>query len=824
MRASRSFLSLTLAGALVAGLTTAASAGWHRALSDDQGTGRGAGVGPAVGGVQWLSILQGLEYDGSHGAGGVTGYPRPVVLDRNGHVLTVAKDTTADTTSFQRDSILVAVDTATGAKAWEVDDVVQWCAPAVAPDGTIWAVRLTTVGGDRELLAIDPATGSASVRFTKPTASAGNPAFSGCDSNRNAPLRLSPDGETLYVMEKTYGGESADWLRAIDITTTPATTRWILKLNPTDTPGSYGEWYDDIRIAPAGSPAQGTVYLFERTWGGTNTGVGQDDVTWIHAIDPDALAGTVATPAAIDRSVELGVTQLWTGAIVVLGDTIFVSAEEALAGRVPADGPGVNGRNFKVVDDGTDLTIARTVASYDSTNREPGDHPWHFQFLTAGDDDTLIGAYRGTQGVIAGMDAETLQQTFTLPALDCLSSGVVADAAGNAYFHDFCDSGGLYGLGSVTPHGVTRWLLGTGEPQPVIGGGTIDLDDYSGFQVKAITDDGQLLVTGMTGSGAPEQGVFVLSIDLGEVVARRAGASRLETAIQISQTVFAGGAGTVVLARADQYPDALSGAPLAVAEGGPLLLTFGSELAAATKAEIGRLGATHAILLGGEAALSDRVRTDLEAAGLTVERIRGDNRFDTARKIRDRLGTTKAVIVEGANLDPARGWPDAVAASGWAASTGRAILLATRDVLPAETAEALSGISDAVIVGGTAAISAGVQAQADAVAGTVDRIFGASRYDTSRKVAERSIADGNSLDVLWLATGTGFADALTAGPASALTSGVLLFVYGPDPAGSPEAFEFLAANADDIGAVYLIGGESAISAATAAAINAALGR
>src|SRR5690242_17551229 len=58
-------------------------------------------------------------------------------------------------------------------------------------------------------------------------------------------------------------------------------------------------------------------------------------------------------------------------------------------------------------------------------------------------------------------------------------------------------------------------------------------------------------------------------------VQRVAGPTRIGTAIATSQDEFAtgGSARAVVLARADNFPDALAGGPLAAAKGGPLLLT-----------------------------------------------------------------------------------------------------------------------------------------------------------------------------------------------------------------------------------------------------------
>ena len=67
------------------------------------------------------------------------------------------------------------------------------------------------------------------------------------------------------------------------------------------------------------------------------------------------------------------------------------------------------------------------------------------------------------------------------------------------------------------------------------------------------------------------------------------GADRYETAIMVSQAGFGAGVGAVVLATGENYPDALSAAPLAAAYGGPVLLTHSNEFDEETRAEVARL-------------------------------------------------------------------------------------------------------------------------------------------------------------------------------------------------------------------------------------------
>lgn len=79
---------------------------------------------------------------------------------------------------------------------------------------------------------------------------------------------------------------------------------------------------------------------------------------------------------------------------------------------------------------------------------------------------------------------------------------------------------------------------------------------------------------------------------------RNRGATRYETAVANSRASFVK-AGTVVLARGDDFADALTAGPLAAALNAPILLVRGGRIDAATAAEMNRLGATRAIPIGG---------------------------------------------------------------------------------------------------------------------------------------------------------------------------------------------------------------------------------
>lgn len=295
---------------------------------------------------------------------------------------------------------------------------------------------------------------------------------------------------------------------------------------------------------------------------------------------------------------------------------------------------------------------------------------------------------------------------------------------------------------------------------------------------------------------------------------RLGGPTRVETAAEISRAAFET-ATAVVLARADAYPDALAGAPLAARAGAPLLLTPGDALHPAVAAEIDRLAPSSVILLGDESALGPRVADAVRARGVaTVRRVAGANRYDTARLVSGELPRNgNAFLVEGAHADPARGWPDAVAVSALAAATRRPVLLVERDRLPPETARALrdGGIDRVTVVGGAASVAQTVVDEVAELGVSVTRVAGANRYATSAAVADAALAAGTSAATVWLATGSNWPDSLAAGPAAATAGALLLLTDGRLLDASPEAGAWLQAHRDSIQALTLLGSGDVLS-------------
>ena len=310
---------------------------------------------------------------------------------------------------------------------------------------------------------------------------------------------------------------------------------------------------------------------------------------------------------------------------------------------------------------------------------------------------------------------------------------------------------------------------------------------------------------------------------------RIAGAGRVETAVRTSRAVFPGGAQAVVVARADAYPDALAGSVLARAADAPLLLTGSDVLSPATAAEINRLGASSAYVLGGTAAISEATAQAIaEATGVeTVTRVSGATRWDTAAAIKASVAeltgepATAVYVAEGEDADPDRGFPDALAVSALAAHQLRPILLVATDVVPEATAAALEGVSAATVVGGTDAVSEAVAETLAAAVGDVDRVGGANRYETSAQLAQASVDAGLDASTLWLTTGQNWPDALTTGPSVARDAGVLVLVHPTDADASQATLDFIESS-DPVADVDIVGGMQAVSAEVEQAIRAVL--
>lgn len=365
--------------------------------------------------------------------------------------------------------------------------------------------------------------------------------------------------------------------------------------------------------------------------------------------------------------------------------------------------------------------------------------------------------------------------------------------------------------------GVVRFL-GALLPDP-----TEDYYHPYGIQNYAVTYTGYTLLANMLawsnpGRVEPEPEVPETPVAEPAEVGRIAAADRIGTAVALSAEAF-DAADVALLARADDFPDALAASGLAAELDAPVLLTSTGGLDARVREELERLGAGEAVLLGGEAALSEQVEEDLDQTGVDHRRVGGRERFETAALVADevvRIGgaVDRAVVALGARADDGDAWPDAIAAGSLAAAARAPVLLTRSDELPEVTGAALGRLlAEGQVVhvtGGPAAVNEDVAREIADAGYDVRRLGGATRYDTAVAVLDAALGAGADPDPLLLASGEVFADALTGAPAAHHLGGALLLVHPRDLDSSPASRRFVEEHAG-ITSALVLGGTEAVS-------------
>ena len=163
------------------------------------------------------------------------------------------------------------------------------------------------------------------------------------------------------------------------------------------------------------------------------------------------------------------------------------------------------------------------------------------------------------------------------------------------------------------------------------------------------------------------------------------------------------------------------------------------------------------------------------AASGKATRLAGANRYSTAAAV---VTTAFPNGVNTIYLATGRGFADALSAGAAAAAVEGAVLLTEPDHLPTEISSAIRalGPSEVILVGGTAALSSGLENELRSLGvATVRRISGSNRYATSAAIS--ADAFGPIAPVVLLATGATFPDAL-AGAAAAGELGVVTRLLG----------------------------------------------
>lgn len=328
----------------------------------------------------------------------------------------------------------------------------------------------------------------------------------------------------------------------------------------------------------------------------------------------------------------------------------------------------------------------------------------------------------------------------------------------------------------------------------------------------------------ITVNGTEEQltalkGIFV---DSEAVPNKLAGQERFDTAVEVSKAYREQGGtstGAVVLASATSLVDGLAAGPLAAKLDTSILLTNADSLPEVTKEEIkavldidntivSGLKDKTVYVIGGEAVISENVVAELEAIGVTVERIAGENRHETSLAVANKLeelGATTESFVVGAD-----GLADAMSISAYAAKSKNAIIVSNFGSTMSEDAMEYLAERDLTIVGGKNAVSTELESELDEANEdkTVLRLEGETRFETNAEVINHFHKD--DVDAIFVAKdgykegNDKLVDALTAAPLAAKLNAPIVLATNDLTEAQEEVLELM--SVDDASKIYQVGG------------------
>lgn len=290
---------------------------------------------------------------------------------------------------------------------------------------------------------------------------------------------------------------------------------------------------------------------------------------------------------------------------------------------------------------------------------------------------------------------------------------------------------------------AASYLSGSDADAPILLTERTEIPDAT-IDAMGTLDPSQVVVMGETDAIAAEVVDQLRDLVGDDNVDVIGGATRRETAAMIARAGGEVGTApnltdaegedlkTAIVARADQFPDALASGPLALAGRHPILLTDTNELPDVTVEALtdDDLGIEQVIVTGGPVAISEDVEEQIrDLDGISsVVRVDGENRTETAVELAELTRT--ALGWDGSDIALARGdnFPDALTLAPLSAKTEASLFLSrTPETIEGDTFEGIQALcgatEDLLISGGPVAISAEAEGEATLATICADHAF-----------------------------------------------------------------------------------------------------
>ena len=327
-------------------------------------------------------------------------------------------------------------------------------------------------------------------------------------------------------------------------------------------------------------------------------------------------------------------------------------------------------------------------------------------------------------------------------------------------------------------------------------------DDHS----AALLENGSVYMwgdnsRGQLGNGTREDSLVpikVFNIKQPDVF-RIYGSTRYETSYEIANSLKdeleVNKFDTVIVANGKNFPDALAGSYLAKVKDAPILMASEKTKDSLQKYIKNNLKSGGIIyVLGGVGAVPESVLKGL--SGYKIKRLSGSNRYETNLLILEEAGIENQEIL----VCTGKTFADSLSAS----ATGKPILLLNNKELTIDQKKFLeeNAGSQFYIIGGESAVSKSMESAIKKY-GSVKRLSGASRYETSVKVAREFFENP---DTVVCASAKNFPDGLCGGPL-AMSMDAPLILTATDK--EVKAAEYILG--ENISTGIVLGGSSLIS-------------
>ena len=245
------------------------------------------------------------------------------------------------------------------------------------------------------------------------------------------------------------------------------------------------------------------------------------------------------------------------------------------------------------------------------------------------------------------------------------------------------------------------------------------------------------------------------------------GKDRQDTSRLISQMAY-DHSDEVIIVDGSNYVDSMSAIQVSAYLDAPILLNGKAGLDKGTRAEMIRLRAEHAYLVGCN--INPKLEADLVEEGCKVTRISAEKPFDLSYKCGEFANKNNSNPKKSLILASSEVFADSLSMSSYSYANKVPMLLVPKDI-DDNMAKIINdyGAEEVLVIGGENTISS----ESMAKIGKARRISGQDRYQTSRIIQKDYYPDSkNSL----VASGLTFADTVAASPLAGLMKGNIVLV------------------------------------------------